>query len=170
MRARRAIARPRAPVRRRARARRGVALVTTLAMLALAGALLAGAFAASVATARAARVDRAAIVAQSVSRRALARVLASWSAADDSLAVGAVSLRATVESAAVPLDSAAVRLALRRLDASRFVASVDVVVPGAGPPLARRRLRMLLERAASPGSTVVAVPRPLARWAVGDLY
>jgi hypothetical protein len=150
--------------------RRGIALVAVLAMLALAGALLAGAFAASVATQRAVRADRAAIVAQSVSRRALARVLASWSAADDSLAVGAVSVRAAVESAAVSIDSADVRLALRRLDSSRFVVSVDVLVPSAGPPLARRRVRMLLERAASPDSTVVAPPRLLARWSVGDLY
>jgi hypothetical protein len=153
-----------------ARCRRGIALVSALAMLALAAALLAGSFVAAMATARAARVVRASVVAETVSRRALARGVAGWRAADDSLAIGASSARAWTESAAVALDSANVRLRVQRVALARFVVSADVEVPASGAPLARRRLRVLLERPPSPDSTVVLAPRPIARWAVAELY
>lgn len=144
--------------------------MSTLAMLALAAALLAGSFVAATATMRAARVVRAGVVAETVGRRALARGVAGWRAADDSLAVGAASVRTYAESAAVALDSARVRLRVQRIALARYVVSADVEVPAAGPLLARRRMRVLLERPPSPDSTVVLAPRPIARWAVAELY
>jgi hypothetical protein len=139
-------------------------------MLALAAALLAGSFVAATATARAARIVRASVVAETVSRRALARGVAGWRAADDSLAVGASSVRAYAESAAARVDSANVRLRVHRIALARFVVSADVEVPASGPPLARRRMQVLLERPPSPDSTVVLAPRPIAQWAVAELY
>jgi len=62
-------------------------LVAVIALLALSGALIAGAFAAARGTARATRSARAAIVAQAAARRALARTIVTWSAADDSLRI-----------------------------------------------------------------------------------
>jgi hypothetical protein len=153
-----------------ARKRRGIALVSALAMLALAAALLAGSFVAATATMRATRGVRAGVVAETVGRRALARGIAGWRATDDSLAVGASSVRTYAESAAVALDSASVRLGVQRIALTRFVVSADVVVPATGPPLARRRMWILLERPPSPDSTVVLAPRPIARWAVAELY
>jgi hypothetical protein len=144
--------------------------VSTLAMLALATALLAGSFVAATSTVRAARAARAAVVAESVGRRALARGVAGWRASDDSLAVGAWSVRAYAESAAVALDSATVRLRVQRVSLARFVVSADVDIPASGALLARRRMRVLLERPPSPDSTVVLPPRPIARWAVAELY
>lgn len=144
--------------------------MSTLAMLALGAALLAGSFVVAIATMRAARVVRAGVVAETVGRRALARGVAGWRAADDSLAVGAASVRTYAESAAVVLDSANVRLRVQRVALARFVVSADVEVPAAGPLLARRRMRILLERPPSPDSTVVLAPRPIARWAVAELY
>jgi hypothetical protein len=139
-------------------------------MLALAAALLAGSFVAATSTVRATRGVRAGVVAEAVSRRALARGVAGWRAADDSLAVGASSVRSYAESAAVALDSANVRLRVQRIATARFVVSVDVEVPATGALLARRRMRVLLERPPSPDSTVVLAPRPIARWAVAELY
>ncbi|HTK48330.1 MAG TPA: hypothetical protein VL328_10195 [Gemmatimonadaceae bacterium] len=144
--------------------------MSTLAMLALATALLAGSFVAATSTVRAARAARAAVVAESVGRRALARGVAGWRASDDSLAVGAWSVRAYAESAAVALDSATVRLRVQRVSLARFVVSADVDIPASGALLARRRMRVLLERPPSPDSTVVLPPRPIARWAVAELY
>ncbi|MFL5605966.1 MAG: hypothetical protein ACJ8AD_05935 [Gemmatimonadaceae bacterium] len=51
-----------------------------------------------------------------------------------------------------------------------FVVSVDVRVPASGPALARRRMRVLLERPPSPDSTTFLAPRPLVQWAVAELY
>jgi hypothetical protein len=151
------------------RNRRGIALVSALAMLALAAALLAGSFVAATASMRATRAVRAGVVAETVGRRALARGIAGWRAADDSLGVGASSVRTYAESAAVALDSASVRLGVQRIALARFIVSADVEVPATGP-LARRRMRVLLERPPSPDSTVVLAPRPIARWAIAELY
>jgi type II secretory pathway pseudopilin PulG len=152
------------------RPRRGVALVTVLGMLALAAALVAGAFATATAASRATRSMRAALVARESARRALGRAVAGWQPMDDSLPIGAFTLRTSPESAAVTLDSADTRLRVQRLSLARYVIAVDVVVPAVGPTLARRRMRVLLERPPSPDSTVVLAPRPNARWAVAELY
>ena len=145
-------------------------LVAVLALLALGAALIAGAFAAARGSARGARSARAAVVAQAVSRRALARTMTSWSAADDSLGIGAFSTRAYAESAAVALDSADVRVRVHRLSPSLYVVAAEARVPSARTPLARRRARVLLERAPTIDSTVVQPIRPIARWSTADLY
>jgi len=154
----------------RSRARHGIALVSVLGMLALAAALIAGAFATATAASRASRTTRAAIVARESARRALGRAIAGWQAMDDSLPIGGFTLRTSPESTVVPLDSANTRLRVQRLSLTRFVISVDVVVPAVGPALARRRMRVLLERPPSPDSTTLLAPRPLVRWPVAELY
>ena len=145
-------------------------LVAVLALLALGAALLAGAFAAARGSARAARSARAAVVAQAAARRALARAMTSWSATDDSLGIGAFSTRAYAESAAGALDSADVRVRVHRLSSTLYVVAAEVRVPSTRAPLARRRARVLLERAPTIDSTIVQPIRPIAPWASADLY
>jgi hypothetical protein len=152
------------------RERRGIALVTILALLALSAALLAGAFASATAALRATRTSRASIVARETARRALGHAVSSWRAADDSLPIGAVVLRTSPESTTARLDSADIRLRVQRLSPALFVIAVDVIVPASGPTLARRRMRVLLQRPPSPDSTTLLAPRPLARWPVAELF
>jgi hypothetical protein len=145
-------------------------LVAVLALLALGGALIAGAIAAARSSARATRSMRAGIVAQAAARRAIARAILGWSAADESLAVGAFTIRTSSESAAVALDFADTRVRVQRLASSLFVVAVDASVPSARAPIARRRMRVLLEHTAPVDTTAARPPRPIARWASGDLY
>jgi hypothetical protein len=152
------------------RARRGIALVTVLGLLALAAALVAGAFATATAASRASRTARASTMAREAARRALGRAVAGWQRMDDSLPVGAFTLRTSPESTAAALDSADTRLRVQRLSLTRYVIAVDVVVPAVGPALARRRMRVLLERPPSPDSTMLLAPRPITRWPVAELY
>src|ERR687893_90259 len=139
--------------------RRGVVLVAVLALLTLGGALIAGAFGAARSTSRATRTVRAGIVAQAAARRALAGAVGGWSSADDSLPVGAFTVRAWSESAAVALDSADTRLRVQRLAPSLFLVAVEASVPSARRPIARRRIRVLLERPPSLDTTTVPAPR-----------
>jgi len=152
------------------RARRGIALVSVLAMLALAAALIAGAFATATAALRASRSTRASIMARESARRALGRAVAGWRPVDDSLPIGAFVLRTSRESTATALDSVDVRLRIQRLSLTSFVISADAVVPASGPALARRRMRVLLERPPSPDSASILAPRPPVRWPIADLY
>src|SRR5689334_13801427 len=105
---------------RRRRARRGIALVTVLGMLALAAALIAGEFATAMAASRATRTARAAVVAREGARRALGRAVAGWRAVDDSLPIGTFTLRTSPETSVVRLDSANTRLRVQRLSRTRF--------------------------------------------------
>jgi hypothetical protein len=152
------------------RARRGIALVTVLGMLALAAALIAGAFATATAASRATRTTRAAIVAREAARRALGRAVAGWQPMDDSLPIGAFALRTSPESTATAIDSVNARVRVQRLSRARYVIAVDVVVPATGPALARRRMRVVLERPPSPDSATLLAPRPITRWPVAELY
>jgi len=145
-------------------------LVVVLAFLVLSAALVAGAYAAAGGAGHSTRAARAGIVADAAAHRALARALASWSAADDSLAVGASDTRTFAESAAVALDFAATRVRVQRLSSTLFVVAAEATVPNARAPLARRRVRVLLERAPTIDSTAVSPLRPLARWSGADLY
>jgi hypothetical protein len=155
---------------RNAAQRRGVVLVAVLALLALGTALIAGAFAAARGTARASRSARAAIVAHAAAHRALARTLSSWRAADDSLGIGGFTTRALSESAAVALDSASVLVRVHRLSASLYVVAAEASVPAVRTALARRRVRVLLERAPTIDTTKVQPLRPITRWPTADLY
>jgi hypothetical protein len=96
--------------------------------------------------------------------------MSSWSAADDSLGIGGFSTRAFSESAAVALDSADVRVRVHRLSALLYVVAAESSVPSARAPIARRRARVLLERAPTIDSTIVQPLRPITRWASADLY
>jgi len=154
----------------RRRARRGIALVTVLGLLALASVLVAGAFATATAAARATRAARAAVVAREAARHALGRAVAGWQRMDDSLPIGAFALRTSPESTATAIDSVNARLRVQRLSLTRFAISVDVAVPAVGQTLARRRMRVLLERPPSPDSTTLLAPRVLTRWPVAELY
>jgi hypothetical protein len=150
--------------------RRGVVLVAVLALLALSAALIAGAFAAARGAGRATRSSRAGIVADAAAHRALASTLSSWSASEDSLAIGAFVTRAVAESAATALDSADARVRVHRLSSTLFGVAAEASVPSARAVLARRRVRVLLERAPTIDSTIVSRLRPLARWSSADLY
>jgi len=145
-------------------------LVAVLALLALGAALIAGAFAAARGSARGARSARAAVVAKAAARRALARTITSWSPTEDSLGIGGFVARAYAESAAVALDSADIRVRVHRLSATLYVVAAEARVPFTGAPLARRRARVLLERAPTIDSTIVQPIRPIARWAGAELY
>jgi hypothetical protein len=145
-------------------------LVAVIALLALGAAMVAGAYAAARGSARATRSSRAAVVAHAAARRGLARTLSSWSAADDSLGIGAFTIRTFAESAAVAADSADIRVRVHRLSASCFVVSAEASVPSARVPIARRRVRVLLERAPTIDTTVVQRLAPITRWASADLY
>jgi hypothetical protein len=151
------------------RERRGMALLAALCMLALAAALLAGAFASSAASSRATRSLRAALVADAAARRALANALMQWSAADDSLAIGAAVHRVVLDSASAPLDAADTRLVVQRLATNLHVVAADVTVPASGASLARRRMRMLVRRRL-PIDTTKQAPTTISRWPVGSLY
>lgn len=144
--------------------------MAVIALLALGAALIAGAFAAARGSARATRSARAAVVAHAVARRALARSVASWSAADDSLSIGAFVVRTLAESTAVAVDSADIRVRVHRLSASLYVVAAEATVPSARTPIARRRVRVLLQRAPTIDTTTVQPPRPITRWASADLY
>lgn len=153
-----------------ARPRRGVVLVAVIALLTLGAALVAGAFAAARASARAARSTRATLVAHAAARRALVRVVTSWSAADDSLNLGASAVRAWRDSASAAIDSADTRVRIHRLSSTLYLVTAEASVPSAAAPIARRRARVLLERAGTIDTTLVSRPRAIARWASGDLY
>lgn len=142
----------------------------TLGLLVLAAALLAGGFALSTAATRASRSARAATVAHTLATRALGRALVEWSRTEDGLAVGASVERPLPEFAALSVDAADTRLRVQRLSARLFVLAVDVRVPATGTPLARRRMRLLVERQVAADTTLFLIPRRLARWPVADLY
>jgi len=152
------------------KARRGVALVAVLALLTLGAALIAGPFAAARASARATRSTRAAIVAHAAARRALVRTVTSWSGRDDSMNIGASDVRAWRESASAALDSADTRVRVQRLSSTLVLVTAEANVPSSSAPIARRRMRVVLERAPTIDSTTVSRVRPIARWASGDLY
>lgn len=156
--------------RRPARARRGVVLVGVIALVALCAALVAGAYAAARASARATRSTRATVVAHAAARRALVRAVSAWRPADDSLNLGASDVRAWRDTASAALNSADVRVRIHRLSSALYVVAAEANVPAAGAPIARRRARVLLERAPTIDTAVVSRPRAIARWASGDLY
>lgn len=156
---------------RRARPRRGTAIVAALAITMLAAALLASAAVVASAGARAAIDERAALVAESAVRGAFAGAVMSWDAAADALAVGQAMQRPLDRPAG---DGTALAisgtLAVRRIDTTLFALTADVRV-GGDLGLARRRARLLVQRAAVAGpSGVLPPPAPIARWSGSDIY
>jgi hypothetical protein len=86
------------------------------------------------------------------------------------LPIGAFTLRTSPESAAIALDSAAIRVRVHRLSASLYLVAAEASVPAARVPLARRRVRVLLERAPTIDTASVQPLRPISRWPSADLY
>jgi type II secretory pathway pseudopilin PulG len=149
--------------------RRGVALVTALALLAFAAALLAGSFASATALAQAQRSARASAEAEALGRRAVAEVLAAWPANNDFLPVRGYQEREAEVSPS--FGRTVVRTRIHRISASLYSITADVRM-GSGPsPIAHRRSRLILERRARADSGAVSgPPHPIARWSFSGSY
>ncbi len=159
----------------RTRPRRGTAIVAALGMLMLGAALLAGGAAASVELERSTRAALGRARTEWESRRALGVLLQGWDAGADSLPIGAardLTLPTSVDVG--PALSTAARI--RRYTTSLFSVTVVVRVGDPDRRIARRELRLLLERNAVGGDTTSATePRPApevrvpSRWSVGEV-
>jgi hypothetical protein len=151
------------------RPRRGLALVATLGLLLLAGALLAGSFVSSLGLRRATTGLTAVARADWAQRRALADALAGWDAAADSLPLGAAMDRPVVVSRTGG-PAVHVHARLRHLTPAIYSVTVAVRVGDGAVPMATRRVRLLLARPAGGDSAAGSrVPSPLARWSMSDL-
>jgi hypothetical protein len=51
-----------------------------------------------------------------------------------------------------------------------YVIAADVRVPAVGSVLARRRIRLLVQKSATLDSTSLQAPRIITRWAIAELY
>jgi hypothetical protein len=163
------IRRRRRVARGQARHRRGVALVTALALLAFAAALLAGTFASATALAHAQRSARASIVADGLTRRAAAEVLASWSANQGDLPVSGYQEREAESGES--FGRVITRTRIQRISASLYAVTAAVRVGDGSTPIAHRRSRLILERSPSSDSTGVVGPlHPIARWSYSGTY
>lgn len=154
------------------RSRPGGALLVSLALLALGGALLAGSFAAGTAAQRSVQSREAALLAAVEGRASIAEFLSRWGGVDDSLAVGAERFLVLGPR---PRGSGAVsmttRLRLRRLSDTRYVLVADCQAGRDDAVFARRRVRAILDRVPSTDTLAPAtVPAPIDRWTLADLY
>lgn len=151
--------------------RRGVALVAALGLLLLAAALLAGGAASAVELRRATRTVASAQRAHAEGRHGLGSIMQSWGIEEDSLPVGAVLHRTLAAPSAGP--PIVVVGAIQRLTSSLWAVDMRVRV-GADPPapaLATRRVRLLLQRAASIAAGGEPTPVvPIARWSIIDRH
>ena len=118
-----------------------------------------------------ARTTRAMARAETGAQHAIGEVLSGWRAQYDSLAVGGF-----VEPSLAPEPLAASPALVRRARVLRitdrvYVISVDVRAFEWAMPIAQRRVRLVLERPVSIDSTAPsAVPVPISRWSVAELY
>jgi hypothetical protein len=156
----------------RMRSRRGAALLAALGLLAMGAALLAGSFMAGTAAQRSVESREAALLAGTEVRVAVAEFVSRWSAADDSLGAGAervIVLGPRVRgSGAVTMTT---QLRLRRLSPTRYVVVADCQAGLDDAVLARRRVRVILDRARVADSVAaMTAPVPIARWTLADLY
>lgn len=154
------------------RARKGTAVVAALALVVLAAALLASAAAVASAGAREVLAGRAALCAEAEMRRQLAGTLGHWLTSYDSLPIGqsldrVSSVGHAPDTQELPTTA---RVSVQRLGRALFAITADVQV-GMERSLARRRARLLVQRAAASDSArPVLPPAPLARWSTADLY
>lgn len=146
-----------------------------LVLLALSAALATATFSAAHAMRRAASTTRLRERVETGVRRAFGEVLAGWSPALDSIAVGTgtdVVLPPEPAEAGPPL----VRHArVVRLTDGLYALTVDLSAFASERPLARRRARLWLERPAAGGRAdsepaLGARPIVVTQWAFGDLY
>ncbi len=156
----------------RERPRTGTAIVAALALVTLAAALLALSAAVVSAGARAVLAERAALSAEARAVRLLATAIGHWDVRDDSLAIGATVDRVIdVEGSEAGGDlPTTAHVIVQRLGATLFAIAADVRV-GRDQPLARRRVRLLVQRVIVPDSSRAHLaPTPIARWSTADLY
>ena len=147
-------------------------MLAALGLLALGAALLAGSFMAGIAAQRSVKSREAALLAGTEVRVAIAEFVSRWSAADDSMGVG---VERSIVVGPRPRGSAALamttQLHVRRLSPTRFVVAADCQAGLNDAVLARRRVRVILDRPRWPDSlATVAAPVPIARWTLADLY
>jgi type II secretory pathway pseudopilin PulG len=146
-----------------------VALVTALALLALAAALLAGSFASATALAQAQRTARATMEAEALARRAAAEVLSSWPVGTDALPVHAYQDHEAEVSPS--LGRTVVRTRIRRITTSLYAITADVRVGDGSSPIAHRRSRLIVERPMETDSArAFGPPHPIARWSYAWSY
>ena len=154
------------------RSREGGALLLSISLLALGAALLGGAFAASRSAQRSVQSHEAALLAGAEVRSAIAEFVSQWSAIDDSLGVG--SERSLVLGPRERGSSAVImstQLRLRRLSVTRYVVVADCQAGPDAAVLARRRVRVILDRAQPVDSVApLATPAPIGRWTLADLH
>jgi hypothetical protein len=101
----------------------------------------------------------------------LATFLAAWGSSADALPVGGTLVATTSSTASVGAMPVGVNLRLQRLTQSRYALAVECQVGPGSLILARRRLRLLLERAIVTDTTLpLRPPGPVAVWALSDLY
>jgi hypothetical protein len=148
--------------------RRGVALVTALALLTFAAALLAGAFASSTSLVVAERSARASVYAETAARRIAAEVLAGWVDDEDTLAVHAYQDREPRVSS--PFGPMLARTRIQRISAALYTITVDVRVGAGAIPIAHRRARLVLERrppadSTGPGGAL----HPIGQWSFAGI-
>lgn len=156
--------------------RRGVALLAALVLLALSAALATATFSAAHAMRRAAFTALTSARVETGVRRAFGEVLATWTAALDTLPVGGavdIVLGAEPLDAGPPLER---RARVQRVQEGLYAVTVELCAFSRERPVARRRARLWLERPAaaapSPADSVSPLV-PLARvthWPLADLY
>ena len=151
--------------------RHGTVIVGALVLVLLAGGLLALAAVSARRGARAVILERAALLAETGVRRALAEALRTWGPDDDALAIGAVRERSMPsEESGMASYPVRRRVSVRRITGTLFAIAADVRI-GPDPCLARRRASLVVERPtpADSGSPSTR-PVPLGRWSIADLY
>jgi hypothetical protein len=152
-----------------------MALLAALVLLALSAALAVATFSAALAMRHAALTARARARVETEVRRAVAEVLASWSAALDTMPIGsgmAVALGGIPPSAGAPLVRSA---RVDRVADGLYAVTVDMRAFASERPLARRRARLWLEQPAGPpppgGPPGASAPPPVVTpWGLDDLY
>jgi hypothetical protein len=152
--------------------RPGSAVVLALALVILGGVLLAGTSAASRAAVRSVETHEAAAVADTHWRLDAAQFLAAWSSAADSLPIGG-EIRRLVGPTQVGLGGMTTTTAFRlvRLNAGRFLLSINTQVGPSNAVRARRRAAMILEaRPVTDSTALLHAPVLPTTWAQYSLY
>ena len=158
-----------------ARDRRGVALLSALALLALSAALATVTFSAAVAARRASVTAQARALVETGGRRAFGEVIATWSAALDSMPVGTGADIALAERVD-PGPPLVRRARVEHVADGLYAVTVELRAFSWAQPVARRRVRLWLERpaatASSPGTDVTRMTPPIlvTHWPFADLY
>jgi hypothetical protein len=145
--------------------RTGTALLMAITILALAAALLAGSSATSRALMRKEiSAERAASTAAAL-QVAVASIASQWTPGNDSLPPGTIALRDTT------IGDIQVHLRLQALSKGRFLMVASATARSDSIIMAQRKITILLERPLQVDSAASSPsPRPIAHWALNDIY